>query len=71
MGTRRERTTIKLTLDFDNNKIITEQGILEAPDLSDKKEALFSLLGLKEIPMEELRNDINNLFEELGLNIKA
>ena len=33
---------MKLTLDFDNNTVITEHGVIEAPNLSNKnKEILF------------------------------
>ena len=40
---------MKLTLDFDNNTVITEHGVIEAPNLSNKKKEILELLDLKEI----------------------
>lgn len=61
-----------LTIDFDNDTVTTEQGTLTVPNLADKKEAILKILELEEIPTEELKEDINNLFSELGFtNVKA
>ena len=60
-----------LTLDFDHNQIHTEQGTLEAPGLSDKKKEIFALLGIEEILGEELCDEIDALFNQLGLDAVA
>lgn len=63
---------MKLELDFDNNTVTTEQGTISVPGLSEKKKAIFELLELEEIPTAELKEDINNLFSELGFtNVKV
>ena len=66
---------MKLVIDFSGNEVEYEndgaKGIIVIDDLSSRKEAVLSALGLKEEPMEDLRNEIDNLFSELGLNVEC
>jgi hypothetical protein len=65
---------MKLILNFDDNIVeIEENGNKNSLciDLKENKSKIFEAIGLEEIPMDEIRNDINNLFSELGLNIKC
>lgn len=62
---------MKLTLDFDENTVTTEDGTIVVPGLAEKEPAILELLGLEKIPMEELRKDLNDLMDELGLNVKV
>lgn len=66
---------MKLVIDFSENEVEYEndgaKGIIVIDDLSSRKEAVLSALGLKEEPMEDLRNEIDNLFAELGLNVEC
>ena len=57
---------MKITLDFEENTITTEQGTMIIPELSQKKKDIYDLLGLEEISAEELRKDIRNLLDDLG-----
>ena len=66
---------MKLVIDFSGNEVEYEndgaKGIIVIDDLSSRKEAVLSALGLKEESMEDLRNEIDNLFAELGLNVEC
>ena len=66
---------MKLVIDLSGNEVEYEndgaKGIIVIDDLSSRKEAVLSALGLKEEPMEDLRNEIDNLFAELGLNVEC
>ena len=66
---------MKLVIDFSGNEVEYEddgaKGIIVIDDLPSKKEAVLSALGLKEKPMEDLRNEIDTLFVELGLNVEC
>lgn len=66
---------MKLVIDFSGNEVEYEndgaKGIIVIDDLSSRKEAVLFALGLKEEPMEDLRNEIDNLFAELGLNVEC
>ena len=66
---------MKLVIDFSENEVEYEndgaKGIIVIDDLASRKEAVLSALGLKEEPMEDLRNEIDNLFAELGLNVEC
>ena len=66
---------MKLVIDFSGNEIEYEndeaKGRIVIEDLPSRKEAVLSALGLKEEPMEDLRNEIDNLFSELGLNVEC
>ena len=58
---------MKLTLDFDNNTVTSEQGTISVPGLPEKKSDILNILELTEIPMEELKEDIRNMCEEIGI----
>ena len=58
---------MKLTLDLDNEKVITDAGVLESPGLAGKKDEIFKLIGLEEIDMAEIRDEINKTFGYLGI----
>lgn len=59
---------MKITFDFDNNTFTDEHGTQSIPDLNEKKDAILKAAGLEIISGEELRNDIDALFQSLGLN---
>lgn len=59
---------MKMTLDFDNDLIITDNSRHVYPGLSEKKAEILKLLDMQEMPMQDLKNDINALFKELGFN---
>lgn len=62
-----------ITFDFANGKIKVhnsgETGTLEMPDLAKKRAAIYTAAGLDQIDSEELRSDLRDLFQSLGLNI--
>ena len=66
---------MKLVIDFSGNEVEYDndgtKGRIIIEDLTSRKEAVLSALGLKEEPMEDLRNEIDNLFSELGLNVEC
>ena len=59
---------MKMILDFDNNTIETEQGILAVPDLHEKKDDILKVIGVSELSGEELKNDIRGLLNEIGMD---
>lgn len=63
-----------ITFDFANGKIEVcssgEQGIIEMPDLADKRAAIYAAAGLEQIDGEELRADVRALFHSLGLDVE-
>lgn len=59
---------MKLTIDFDNETVTTDQGTIVSPGIKNKESEIIKLLGLEIISGEELKEDINNLFDELGLS---
>ncbi len=62
----------RITFDFENGEIIInnsgQDSVLADPEIKNKKSAILSAAGLEEISGEELRNDINELFEQLGID---
>lgn len=62
-----------ITFDFANGEIKVhnngETGTLTMPDLAEKRAAIYAAAGLDQIDSEELRSDIQALFQSLGLNI--
>ena len=66
---------MRITVDFDTSNIeIEENGkknIIIDSTVNERKAEILKALGLEEIPMSELREDINNLFEELGYDVKC
>ena len=64
-----------ITFDFANGRIEVhnsgEQGTLEMPDLAKKRSAIYAAAGLEQIDGEELRSDLRDLFQSLGLNIEV
>ena len=61
-----------LTIDFDNETVTSEQGTMIVPGIKDKESEVLKILGLEKIPTAELKEDINNLFSELGFtDVKA
>ena len=65
---------MKLTLNFDENIVeIEENGTKNtlSIDLKQNKRRIFEAIGLEEIAMEDLRGDINNIFSDLGMNVKC
>lgn len=62
----------RITFDFENGEIIInnsgQDSVLADPEIKKKKRAILSAAGLEEISGEELRNDINELFEKLGID---
>lgn len=65
---------MKLILNFDENIVeIEEKGRRDSLciDLKQNKSKIFAAIGLEEIPMEDLRGDINKLFDDLGMNVKC
>ena len=46
---------MKLTLDFDNNTVTSEQGTISVPGLSEKKSDILNILELTEIQMTNLK----------------
>ena len=64
-----------ITFDFANGTIEVhnsgEIGTLEMPDLVEKRSAIYAAAGLEQIDGEELRSDLRNLFQSLGLNIEV
>lgn len=64
-----------ITFDFANGKIKVhnsgETGTLDVPDLAEKRSAIYAAAGLDQIDGEELRSDMRNLFQSLGLNIEV
>ena len=62
---------MKITFDFDKNEMTYECGTQYVPDLDKKRDAILEAAGLKIIPNEEMRHDIDSLVEELGLNIRC
>ena len=65
---------MKLILNFDENIVeIEENGKKDSLciDLKQNKSKIFAAIGLEEIPMEDLRGDINKLFDDLGMNVKC
>lgn len=64
-----------ITFDFANGKIMVhnsgETGTLDMPDLAEKRSAIYAAAGLDQIDSEELRSDLRNLFQSLGLNIEV
>ena len=62
----------RITFDFENGEIIInnsgQDSVLTDPEIKNKKSAILSAAGLEEISGEELRNDINELFEQLGID---
>lgn len=63
---------MKMTLDFDNDEIITDNSRHVYPNLGEKKAEILKVLGLEEIPMQEIKDEINKLFDDLGFeNVRA
>lgn len=66
---------MKIIFDFEENTVTTEENgrksILNVPDLNEKQDKILSAAGVEKLDMQELRKDINNLFEELNLNVKC
>lgn len=61
-----------LTIDFENETVTSEQGTMIVPGIKDKESEVLKILGLEKIPTAELKEDINNLFSELGFtDVKA
>ena len=62
----------RITFDFENGEIIInnsgQDSVLADPEIKNKKSAILSAAGLEDISGEELRNDINELFEQLGID---
>ena len=62
----------RIIFDFENGEIIInnsgQDSVLADPEIKNKKSAILSAAGLEEISGDELRNDINELFEQLGIN---
>lgn len=48
-----------------------EHGTITMPDLAEKRAEIYSAAGLEQIPVDELRADINSLFKQLGLDLNA
>ena len=66
----------RVTFDFEKNEVIFEtdgqQGTEIVPDLQDRKSAIMAAAGYEMIPSGELKDEINKLFQDLGLNdVKA
>lgn len=65
---------MRLTLDFEENIVeIEENGTKNSiyADLKEKKEQILAAIGLEEIPISELKEEINQFFSELGVDIKC
>ena len=62
---------MKITIDFDTNIVKVDDTELYIDNLEQKKNDIYAAIGLQELPMADLRADINNLFDELGLNVKC
>lgn len=62
-----------ITFDFANGKIKVhnsgETGMFEMPDLDKKRAAIYAAAGLELVDGKELKSDIKDLFQSLGLNI--
>ena len=63
-----------IKFDFANGKIEVrssgEQGIIEMPDLADKRAAVYAAAGLELINGAELRTEARALFQSLGLDVE-
>lgn len=62
----------RVTFDFEKNEVIFEtngqQGTEIVPDLKDRKTAIMTAAGYEMIPSGELKDEINKLFQDLGMN---
>lgn len=62
----------RVTFDFETSEVIiyskSQQGSEYVPHLKDKKSAIMAAAGLEEISMAELRDEINRLCIDLGLD---
>jgi hypothetical protein len=66
----------KITADFANNQVtyVTEDGqanTICVPDLSDRTKQIIEAMGLTLTSMDEVRNDIDDLFSRLGIDVKC
>ncbi len=63
-----------ITFDFANGKIKVhnsgETGTLEMPDLDKKRAAIYAAAGLELIDGDNLKTDIRDLFQSLGVDIE-
>lgn len=61
----------KVTFDFENGEVIFDtdgqRGVEIVADLKDRQAAIMAAAGFEMISSQELRNDINKMFDELGL----
>lgn len=62
---------MKITFDFDRNEVTDENGTIYVEGLNTKRKAILEAAGLEEVSGADLRNDINNLFAEMGADIKC
>lgn len=64
-----------LNINFDNNAVSYEnegqKGTVIIDDLAERKDAIINALGMELIPMEDIRNEIDDMFAELGFNVKC
>lgn len=65
----------RITFDFETGEIIFDcpgkNGVEIDLSLRDKKKAIMASAGYETIPMSELREDINSLFQSLGLDCEC
>lgn len=64
-----------IKFDFRNGKAIIENEgeteILDIPELENKRKEILSAAGIESIPLSELRNELNDFFEENGLDLRC
>lgn len=61
----------KVTFDFESGEVIFDtdgqKGVEIFADLKDRQAAIMAAAGFEMISSQELRNDMNKMFDELGL----
>lgn len=65
----------RVTFDFETGEIIFntpgQQGVEVDTNLKDKKSAIMAAAGYETIIGAEFRKEIDNMFSELGMNVKC
>lgn len=63
----------KISFDFERNEVSYDNGkqsaVLYIENLKEKKSAILAAAGLEEIPVSELRDELNELFKEIGIDV--